>query len=276
MPRWTLLLPLLSVLVPVAAVADSSGVAELTLGNVRTELKRSAVRIGAKYAKELSGTTRQLDSERSLFYFTPEIELRTGDEDAFRGIVAKVGGAFLKFKEVEVEGLPAVNTSKALLAFPVAAGLETDGEFRNLAGLAEVGLVPWMQGVLPGPFKSFQIGWFVQGGYKAELADSSASTGGASDQSKEKGDAELLRLKARAKWSPVVRFKSSALHSVGFVGTGDYWRDTVNGADYYRLEAKLQVHVSDKRSFDFRYERGAGPPTFNKGEQFSANLAIAF
>src|SRR5687767_2193767 len=85
----------------VVLFAGSLGAQEnsFSIGTLRTELARAAVRLAVKYAKDyesiflIEDTLRLREGGRTWFVdASPQVEMLTGDEDAFQGVVAKLTG----------------------------------------------------------------------------------------------------------------------------------------------------------------------------------------
>lgn len=273
-----------------AAQADDPGPLRLIVGTLRTEAEAAGIRLLASYAREISGADVQRNARHLFVYFTPDIAIQTGDNDAFNGVVAKVTGSLVpvRFITVDTSGLPTdgpggIRTPRTdfFHTFPFSAGVETDRGFRSLNGIAEAGYVPWFQGVVPGQLKKLRVGLFVQGGYKAELdtagQDPKGADLGSADESQEPLDSGLLRLKGSARWAPMVSLGTGDhAFGLGLRGSADVWRDLLNHAWYHRLEATVVFRLAKGRDFELTYEHGSGAPNFNPGDQFSANLAVTF
>jgi len=255
---------------------------ELSLGTARTWLGHRALLLAAEYGKKWNGQEllNEIGSgERDshwLFYFAPETEIRTGDNDAFQGVTVKLTGSALRMRETVVDGVTTLDT-RMFMAFPISAGIESDAEFHNVAAITEAGVVPWFQGMAPALLKSAFVGVFIQAGEKFSAHDDTAAVaGGAADQSEEPVDDGILRFKASARLATPKFLVSKYFPGITVSGTADYWHDLAHTADYRRVTAKLRLFLADNESFDWTYEKGAGAPTFNKGEQFSASLTLAF
>ena len=122
---------------------------------------------------------------------SPQVEMLTGDEDAFQGVVAKLTGnivnaRIIKLKDPQGNKLPGfvVDRETGIIAvFPTSIGVESNGGFRNVNALGEIGLVP----LFPGQYKranlQYRVGVFLQGGYKFvdSITDTTATQGGGSN-----------------------------------------------------------------------------------------------
>jgi hypothetical protein len=256
---------------------------ELSIGAVRTALEQSAVAFAVNLTKNLNNVDFQKNSGAAgptghLVYFTPDIEVQTGDKDAFDGIVAKVTGNLLFFRITKVAGVPVIDT-RFFHALPFSLGLETDRRFDKVNTIGEFGYVPWFQGAVSRPLQTLRVGVFLQGGYKAQIGDSlthQSPSAGSADQSEEELNGGVLRAKLSARFGPTFRLNSNNELAVGLKGTSDTWYDLLNGEFYYHVQATIRLTVAKDRHFDFFYEKGSGAPNFNKGDQFGANLTVTF
>jgi hypothetical protein len=252
----------------------------LSLGTVRTAAAQQAVRIVGDFLKNVPDVVFEASKSPSAplgwwFLAYPEAKLLTGDKDAFQGVETKLTGTFAYFHVKSVGGAPAVDMDKTMWAAPLSLAAETDGTFRKTNVLAEAGVVP----IFPGQYNwkaAFWLGGFLQGGYKFKTADSTgaAISGGAADQSNEPTNSALLRLKVDTRLDlPIGPSKSPSLH---LITKGTYWYDLANSANYYHAELVIRLPLGGKESFDVTYEKGSGAPNFNKGDQFSTNIRVAF
>jgi hypothetical protein len=257
------------------------------LGAAKTQAKASAMRLAVEYSEKnmqnyLFIPPDSVIKGNWLFAVTPDINMETGEKDAFSSIVAKATGNFLNFKDTVIAGVPHVpNPLRAFSVFPVSAGIETDNTFKNGNALLEIGYVPWYQAAAKTPLalKKTKIAFFVQGGYKfkiTEVGDSLVISGGNIDQSKETPNSSLFRIKGSCGYSLQWIFNKKSYYGFGLTGTADGWYDLINKAVYYRLKGSVRIILNKTKNFDFSYQKGSGAPIFNKGDQFSANLIIGF
>ena len=169
---------------------------------------------------------------------------------------------------------------------PFSIGLESDREFKTPAVLAEFGWTPigprttidpkhlgHSQRFGLDPMRAF--GLFAQVGYKFEEDSGAGSNqtpqGGDADQSAEKPDHAITRIKAEL----VYGFDLGS--ALSFMPKAVGWYDIKNDETYYKLEALIRLAVvKEKYFFDLKYEKGSGAPNFNEGDQFSTGLALAF
>ena len=252
----------------------------LSIGALRTEAESAGIRLAADYVENTLGKAQTYifanPNSRNVFLLVPEAHILTGDKDAFQGTTAKLTGLetfFPRNKEI-TPGIFMPDLDRTIQTVPFAVGLESDGKFKNVDALAEVGYVPW----LPPPWR-FRVrpGIFLQGGYKFSRGESpNGSSAGDTDQSSEPGSSGLLRGKQSlvidsSEWpllTTPVKFK--------VMGSADVWEDMLNSAVYHRVTGTLRIIVSKDRFWDFKYEHGSGAPNFNRGDQFSTNITVAF
>lgn len=256
----------------------------LSLATVRTKAEQSAVRLAVDFVEDINrlitDPSRQLTviGENSVLLITPEIHLLTGSEDAFEGFQAKGTALLTTFSgSTVVAGVSTPDTRKLIHTVPISIGAETNGDFSTAAGIAEIGYVPWFQtdARIPKFLHWIKPGIFVQGGYKFARANPGSTSGGDVDQSEEGKNQGLARAKASALLeTPELTVVKSI--KVKLLGSGDVWYDFVNTEVYHRITGTFRVLLSKDRSFDFKYEHGSGAPNFNRGEQFSAGLTVAF
>lgn len=257
----------------------------ISLGTVRTEAERAAVRflvdyIGTKVHDIFDAGFAPGSRSGSLFDLSPVVRIQVGDQDAFDGITAKIEGNYIWFNTVEINGIQTPD-SRRFWVVPLAAGFETDRRIRHLNALLEVGIVPFAN--LSPRLKlgqNLRIGLFVQAGYKARVERTKAGSGqngGAADQSEEKPDSALLRLKldSALNYSPSL-FRFRDFDYITLIGKATGWLDMAHGAAYHRLEGTLRFHLTADRFLDLTYENGSGAPNFNRGDQFSANITVRY
>lgn len=294
MKKYMLAFAALSLIATTLPTLGEDGPLGLSLGTVKTEAEKSGMRLAVKYAEVLSqerfiANYNKDSGAGSLWDISPDITIETGDEDTFSSVQAKLTANYMRFDTVAAPGgkgrLP--DMDKLVNVFPLSAGFETERNFRNVAGLLEVGYVPYMDigrendryvlGVNP------VIGIFLQGGYKAEV-DSDSSTNaapaasGSTDNSEEETDEAIARVKLSAAAVVDLFSFSGRSKTVALVGEANLWYDALNEETYDREVGAIRLFLTEdrSRSFDLKYEHGAGAPTFNSGEQFSANINMTF
>jgi hypothetical protein len=257
---------------------DSSPL-QVSIGAIRTAAERSAVAFAIDLTKNLNGVDFQENGAHSLVYFTPDIQIQTGEDDAFDGIVAKVTGSLVVFRDTIIAGLKTPNTKSRFNTFPFSAGIETDRRFDAINTIVEAGWVPWFQRTAPELLKSTFVGLFLQAGYKADVGTSAEPTvpdGGNLDESDEGVDSGLLRAKGSVKFAPTFPVGAKGELTLGIVGAASVWYDIAHGATYHRIEAKAKLGLGKDKTFEFGYQNGSGAPNFNEGDQVGAFLVVAF
>jgi hypothetical protein len=251
----------------------------ISLGTVRTELEQVAFQYAIKYSKEFSGEDVLVALNGSAFYLTPEINLQGGEQDSFNSVIAKFTGSLLLFSTTDVVGIKTPNTA-FFHAIPFSTGIETSNRFDTVNFLGEIGYTPWFQGSVPKFWKTLHVGAFVQGGYKAKMddppVDIDANRGGSADESSEKAESGLLRVKGKGIFSPEFTIDEKTDVGLGVEVTGAVWCDLLNSDVYEMIEATFRLILANDKSFDFSYQKGSGAPNFNRGDQFGAGLTIEF
>ncbi|WP_269585330.1 hypothetical protein [Roseibium sp. Sym1] len=228
-----------------------------------------------------------------LFDLAPDVKIKTGSSDTFESIVGKITGNFMLFDldSPASQGLPITssstpipNLSKPVHVFPISLGVETTRYFDTVSGLAEVGYVPFD---LNGGIPNFQLGVdaklgvFLQGGYKFDAVGKTRS-GGAKDESSEKPDSALGRIKTVASYRfelpvPLGAFDTTLTNTPHATG----WYNFIDNEFYYSVGISSELELSKssggrKTLWDFTVEHGSGEPNFNTGTQFSTGLKITF
>lgn len=257
----------------------------ITLGNIKTELKNSALNLGIQYLVSLDSAYKEQDilftGKKSLFQISPEFNVQTGTSDAFSAIDAKITGVALLFQTIKIDGIITPDTKKLFHTFPLSAGIETNNNFDYVNAICEAGYVPWYQAVfmnkVPAWLKKTKLGIFLQGGYKfnLDITDSVNKSGGGADQSKEPIDKAILRAKGSFGINTQELLNLLFL-KIGLAGDANGWYDILNRTTYFSLEGKLRFFVGKNRYFDFVYQKGSGAPNFNKGDQYGINLTVGF
>lgn len=253
----------------------------IAIGYAQTSFEKNAVNFAVDYAKALEPKLASFKGgKRSLLSFSPELKILLGSNDVFNGITAKYVGNIQRFKLTTISGVDSVpDLSKSFTNFPVSIGVETNRDFSFVNGLIEAGYVPWYQNNknVNKYVRQSKFGVFLQAGYKFDLSDSSVKrTGGAMDQSAEKPNENILRVKSVFGISPKFYFDKDEEFGLSIIATGTVWYDFLNSEIYYNLEGKFRFMLKKDYYFDLGYEKGSGAPNFNQGEQFTANLGVRF
>lgn len=277
------------VAVPLGAQENS-----FSIGTLRTEAARAAIRLAVKYAKQyesifvIADTSRLRAGARTWFLdISPQVEVLTGDEDSFQGVVAKLTGNLVNARVIKLRdertrdplpGFVIDRDTGVIAVLPTSLGIESDGGFRTINALGEIGLVPLLPRQFTRPNLQYRIGVFLQGGYKFRvdsIRDSTAVQGGGKDESQEEPESGLFRSLARVNANLGVPL-APLQRNIRLLADGSAWYDFLNTKVYVRLEATVRLLLDEEKNFDFKFERGSGAPNFNTGEQFSANLTIVF
>ncbi|MCH9053134.1 MAG: hypothetical protein IIA72_19085 [Proteobacteria bacterium] len=237
-----------------------------------------------------------------LLYIAPDVDLDGGGEDSFDSVVLKISGHFMTFDLQEIqarddqlnlipdESIIGLDLKKPFHVFPISAGIETTREMDFVNALVEVGYRPY---VLQGPFqigRNLKFGIFLQGGYKFSVDDDPAAAakreGGARDESEEKTDDMLARLKIDLSGKIDLGDLGINFGDLGIgTGTGQSvtlipkvtgWYDAANSEFYHSVELALRFGLGDDKFFDLKYQNGSGAPNFNEGSQFGASLTVRF
>jgi hypothetical protein len=262
---------------------------EAFIGTVRSEAEKSLLKLAIDWSETLPVEVFAISSPNFIWKIQPSLKIETGDKDAFSGVVGKLTllGSYIP------ESILGDTNNGIFIAhtFPVSVGVESDGDFRTINGLLEAGYVPWFTPSaldwLPKGSKgrwTILPGIFIQAGYKfssdAREPGEMVPAGSADKDASEENESDMLfRAKASLKIkSPIFALGNIADYNLGLQGIAgaDLWYDLVNDEVYHRITGTLRVHVSETKSFDFKYEHGEGAPNFNRGEQFSLGLTILF
>ncbi|MCX6376483.1 MAG: hypothetical protein NTU88_10705 [Armatimonadetes bacterium] len=248
----------------------------ITQGMVRTDAGEAAASValdlpnlvGERFIVQVD---KRKESGRLFDYWT-SVQFVTGGKDAFNGVVATLSGNVMFYHTTGTN--KEFDEDRPFHAVPISLGFESNGQFNDLNVLAEIGYVPfdlrenskYSLGFNP------RVGIFLQAGRKFKLEDASPRSGGAADESEEKPNSNLLRVKAFA--SGNIEISRGKLHLwPGVAG----WYDVVNKVFYRHVEAVLRYTLSEDKYLDiWKYEKGSGPPNFNKGDQYSTGLTVQF
>lgn len=258
---------------------------EISWSVIRTELEKEALGVIAKITPKLNESTYFLTKDM-VGYLGPTIEVRTGGNDSFESMLAKVSGFVMLPLPLDNDGEP--DTKGTVNVLPFSVGIESDRDFNVPVALAELGWTPIGPRKLIDPNNlehserfgldpTRAFGLFVQIGYKfndendSNTTETATKQGGNTDQSKEKPNEAIARIKAE------ITYGFNLSSAVQFVPKAIGWYDFRNGETYYKLEALVRISViKDKYSIDLLYEKGSGTPNFNKGDQFSTGLTLLF
>jgi hypothetical protein len=268
-----------------------------TIQTILRNSEAAAVGIAMEYLKPLNNTEiynftcskpklGNLCPSAVSYRFAPTLNLQAGENGSFQAIVAKLSGEFIYGRSApKDDNGDSVSNNRTRHMFPVSLGMSTTRYANNVSLLGEVGYVPYNPNfgqigdqVLQLGFNPY-FGIFFQGGYKFHRANKPL-TGGSRDQSSERGNDKLLRLKANFRFAlelpkaPILGDRLSSRLITWATG----WFDIANNDIYHSVGAILRFNLpgQKKTSFDIKFENGSGEPNFNQGSQFGAGLTIAF
>lgn len=268
-------------LLPILIALSARSQLNVTLGAIKTDLKKNAIDVGITYAKSLDSIWKSKEhsyvGHNKVFSINPEINVHTGNEDAFSLINFKVTGLLISFKDTTIHGLRTPNTARGFQTFPVSLGAETNNLFNTMAFIVEAGWVPWYQTskkLRTSFIRRTKFGVFIQSGYKFD-STGRRGTGGQVDESAEAPNSVILRTKGSFAIDTKKLVSVGGLN-MGLVGTADGWYDIMNGKFYYAVGGIARVYLSDDKFFDAKWQSGAGAPTFNTGKQYGVSLSIVF
>ena len=268
------------------ATAEDKDQPEVSLGAVRTDLEATGVRLAMEYFENLQviweADRNKADPRKgSLTDAKPEVDIQTGSKDSFGGVVAKLTGYHIRFKVRDLNGVPVVDVERLWHVIPFSAGIEANRNFDRVNGIVEVGYIPFKlkeKGIYKLGLNP-RVGAYLQGGYKFS-GDSGTivpSSGGARDESEEEVDHWIARLKVDARLTmPILGKNSKGGKGLSVIWYAAGWRDFANDEWYYRATVTARVAYLEGKMVDLKYEKGSGAPNFNQGDQFSANLTVAF
>lgn len=257
---------------------------EVNLGANRTEAKNAAISIGLTYARTFDSIWSSQDyffaGKNSLFTLAPELDIQTGNEDAFSSLQFKLSGIFMRFKTEAVPGGDmSVDASRTMHVFPISVGVETSNYFENINTVIEAGYVPWYQSnshSAPAILKHTTLGFWLQSGYKFKVADSvSFRQGGKVDESLEDPNSFIFRVKGNFGIDTKTLVAINGL-DVGLVGKVTGWADVANGAFYHAVDLRSRFYLTDRSWIDFVWQKGSMAPLFNSGTQTGIAATIKF
>jgi hypothetical protein len=215
------------------------------------------------------------DDKIKLNKLTPTVDILSGGDDAFQSVIVKFNGHKVFMSQIYDTDIAGKRSCSECWfhVIPFSLGFETDRNIENLNAIAEAGYFPvgeaW-EGKSRFGLSGTRIGLFLQGGYKIDIDETTAATGGSADESKEDPDDEIFRIKAEAN---TILGDSDDL--VNFIPALHGWYDISNSETYYSIEAVVRFNIIN-RHFDVRYEKGSGAPNFNEGRQISAGMTMSF
>lgn len=257
------------------------GSAQLTveLGANKTDLNKNAFTFAVSYFRSLDslfgGEEMFVPGKRSFLLVTPEIDIRTGTEDAYSSIVLKAAGIWNVFQTKKSSGgLIVPDFGKTVHSFPVSIGLETNNQFNNTNGILEVGWVPFYQSYTrssPAWIKHTKFGVFLQTGYK--FNGDTTGAGGQHYEGEEQVKDAIFRGRGLFSVDTKTILRAGNIN-VGLVGSVEGWADIVNSAFYHKVEGRARLHISDSQYIDFIISSGSGAPLFNQAKQYGVGTTI--
>jgi hypothetical protein len=251
-----------------------------------TDVQDRAVGVGFSYLSSLGDSSLFKGTDKSFTDLEYGVAVETGSADAFSTTQLTLGGFTAFFQTTEVAGFVTPEFQKTFHVVSYNAGLETNERFGFVNGLVELGYVPWywterVQSIASFPdyfrrHSRFQVQ--LQAGYKWGVDTGRIMLeGGKVDASSEAEDSFIARGNASFALQDQWRFGQKKAWGIGYEAMAQAWYDIANGALYYQLKAEANLLISSDFSLKlFEYERGAGAPLFNEGDQFSAGLSFTF
>ena len=215
---------------------------------------------------------------------TPEFDLKGGGDDSFSSIVLKLSGHIFGFATESISGTELLGPRTKNVwthVIPISLGVETDQNADSANTIFEIGYAPLYQRDQhirdSFGFNPF-VALYFQGGYKFKLSDDAevTQTGGRADQSKEKLDDELLRIKLDIRYQTKIPVFNTENNALSLIAGAKAWYDIANGEFYDHQEVTVRWAMTDTQTIDFTYENGSGAPNFNQGQQISTRLTVKF
>ena len=251
----------------------------VAIGLLRTASDNLSARAVIGFSEKYIRPIEKYSGSGTIFQLSPEVNVEAGADDSFSSITIKARGLFLIFHKKTLgmeDELPEAgpieipDLNKLFHAIPISVGVESDSQLRNIAALLEVGWAPLLYPERK-PFKlgeNIKVEVLIQTGYKFKVSDETNSAGGLADQSAESPNKGLARLKAK------FEIRQNIGSRIGLRGDAAGWYDLINNEFYHRLDVTIRLTMFPGKHFDLKYQNGSGAPNFNKGNQFSANLAL--
>ncbi|MBN2425848.1 MAG: hypothetical protein JXB44_12550, partial [Calditrichaceae bacterium] len=85
----------------------------IKLGAIKTALKNNAINLGLRYLNSLDSLWEEQDylfmGDKSLFLVMPDVDIRTGSNDAFSSVTVKATGLWMLFSTTEIAGIVTPN-----------------------------------------------------------------------------------------------------------------------------------------------------------------------
>lgn len=276
-----------------SALGDSLETGPLlgSVGVANTEDEDGAVQAEVVYDLGIRGIFQPIyDPERARGAFlnlTPSALMKVGGDDTFSSVIGKLSGNFVQFATTEeaVPGVVMPDLDRMFHVFPIAVGLETTQNLDALNALVEVGYAPFYLrplGINIGNSRlalglNPRIGVFLQAGYKFDIDGNENEDNEEAAEGEEDPDDALLRTKASVSMAfELFSFGENENNDLSVIFDLTGWYDLANAEFYDREDVILRFGLAEGRFFDLKYQNGSGAPNFNEGDQFSANVTIAF
>jgi hypothetical protein len=262
MTRAGILVLAFALAVPVAA---EPGPISLSLGSVRQAAQQAALSYGFNYVANLAaGADTSIKAGRNWFFrWAPEVDIAAASGNAHSRITARASANWCAFGLTDVAGITTPNTAGVLHDVLGSAGFETTDALDAVAGIAEVGYVPW----LPKAVRWIGVGVFLQGGYQRHLFEPDTTGGRVAPP-------EGAVLRARGRLSAEGRFPKSAKRALGLAVRGESWYDFLDHRLHYSAQGIVRFYLDRDLSVDLAYERNSGAPAFEEGNQFGVGLTF--
>ncbi len=259
----------------------------LRIGAAHTPSNSSAITVGFDYQRPLDSVVRIksifVPGKHSFFYATPSVEFTGGNADAapMSSLVLQVQGIFANFKTkrlaiTKTDSITTMDASRTVQTFLFAGGIETTQLFNIINGVVEAGWSPYYQSSTHEALRYTKLYFGLQGGYKFWASQTTViRMGGLKSESSENVRTWIARAKGSfsADTRKIVKYNGL---DAGLLFNADVWYDLVHSRYYHRLEGVVRTYLTDTKSFDMVYEKGAGAPLFNTGDQWGVKLNIKF
>lgn len=239
----------------------------VVLGGARTTLKEAAFAYAASYFPDLSDKSTGLLGTYSWGYikWEPELSLASGGKDALNHVIARADFTGCIFSTTTIAGIPTPKADGVLHDILLTGGVETTDQLDVLAGVAELGYVPW----LPKGLRWVNTGAYLQAGYQSHVNVPDTTGGNPLPQ-----DGTVARVRGLLRAEK--RFPETGPRAFGVAANGEAWYDLVHSQFYYALKGTLRFYFAEDKSVDVTYERNSGAPKFSDGGQIGLGLALQF
>lgn len=245
--------------------ALAAGPIAVSLGSVRQAAQQAAVAYGFNYIADIAADvdTSLVAGRNWYFRWAPEVDVAAAAGAAHSRITARATANWCAFGVTEIAGIETPNTAGVLHDVYGSAGFETTDALDAVAGVAELGYVPW----LPKAVRWMHVGVFLQGGYQGHLLEPDTTGGQAAPP-----EGGILR--ARAKLAVEGRFPNTTKRALGLAARGESWYDFLDQRLHYSVQGIVRFYFDRDLSVDLSYERNSGAPAFAEGDQFGLGLTF--